>query len=439
MIGDISGNIFLAGNEIIPTTGTFQLVTFKYSSAGVPLWTNRCGEPNWRSHHRHAMAINQRGELFVTDAATVAYDGTGMPLWTNSYYGETNTFQHGNAVALGTNGNIFVAGGDYHYATIAYSPSGLPLWTNVFGQPGFTQSPEEMVVNKDGVVVVSGNSQASTNHYGPFEVVTLAYTQDGVPMWTNRYLAPQPWTGPLAGLATVPDGGVVILVSEFNNQLAVIKYSISGVGLWTNRYSSSLPWSYPRSLATGSDGSVYIAGATRSARTGQDFLTLAYAADGVPVWTNIFSLTANSADEAKTVAIDGSGNVIVAGLASSGAFDGSATIAYARNGAPLWTNYWSDGSPTALVAGDSGSFVILIDYLNLIKYELSVPLSIQPGVGGPVLSWINSGFGWTNLPLQLQSALALEGPFTNVPGATSPYMSDVPAGQKFFRLVPALQ
>jgi len=44
-----------------------------------------------------------------------------------------------------------------------------------------------------------------------------------------------------------------------------------------------------------------------------------------------------------------------------------------------------------------------------------------------VLSWTNAGFG-------LQTAPAITGAFTNLPGATSPYTNPITGAQQFFRL-----
>jgi hypothetical protein len=45
-----------------------------------------------------------------------------------------------------------------------------------------------------------------------------------------------------------------------------------------------------------------------------------------------------------------------------------------------------------------------------------------------VLSWTNAAFG-------LQSAPTINGTFTNVPGATSPYTNPIVDLQQFFRLI----
>jgi len=62
-----------------------------------------------------------------------------------------------------------------------------------------------------------------------------------------------------------------------------------------------------------------------------------------------------------------------------------------------------------------------------INLGLSVPLSIRLVGNTVVLCWISPGFA-------LQSAPAVTGIFTNIPGAISPYTNDITATQKFFRL-----
>src|SRR6185295_17856390 len=65
-----------------------------------------------------------------------------------------------------------------------------------------------------------------------------------------------------------------------------------------------------------------------------------------------------------------------------------------------------------------------------IKYSSSVPpprLDFQMLNNQLVLSWTNAGFN-------LQTAPALTGRFTNLPGATSPYTNSFAALQQFFRL-----
>jgi hypothetical protein len=56
-----------------------------------------------------------------------------------------------------------------------------------------------------------------------------------------------------------------------------------------------------------------------------------------------------------------------------------------------------------------------------------IPLNFQTAGNQMVLSWANAAFG-------LQSAPAVTGTFTNIPGAASPFTNPISGTQQFFRL-----
>jgi hypothetical protein len=91
---DDSGNVVVSGVSIASTA---DYVTIKYSGAGVALWTNRFdGSTNGSEDGAFDVAVDSDGNIFVTgissgtlgaDCATVAYSTAGVPLWTNRYNG----------------------------------------------------------------------------------------------------------------------------------------------------------------------------------------------------------------------------------------------------------------------------------------------------------------------------------------------------------------
>ena len=66
----------------------------------------------------------------------------GVQLWANLYNGPGTGFCDGRAIAVDNNGNVFVTGDSAgngttnDLTTIAYSNSGVPLWTNRYNGPG---------------------------------------------------------------------------------------------------------------------------------------------------------------------------------------------------------------------------------------------------------------------------------------------------------------
>jgi len=86
-----------------------------------------------------------------------------------------------------------------------------------------------------------------------------------------------------------------------------------------------------------------------------------------------------------------------------------------------------DGIGSVYVTGYSGGGGYY-DYAT-IKYSgllTAIPLNIQRTGNQIVLSWSNAAFG-------LQST-TVQGAFTNIPGATSPYTNSFPDPRRFFRL-----
>src|SRR5262249_46360122 len=123
---------------------------------------------------------------------TVAYSNEGVPLWTNRYNGPGNGSDYPWAIAVDGSGNVFVTGYStgtnaiYDYATVAYSDAGVPLWTNRYHGPGRNNDYATAIAAGIGGVVVTGSS-TGTNSPFDSDCVTIKYSSAGVPLWTNRY------------------------------------------------------------------------------------------------------------------------------------------------------------------------------------------------------------------------------------------------------------
>ncbi len=149
---DGSGNVFVTGTSGFPFR---DYATIAYSGAGVPLWTNLY------TGQARALAVDGSGTVIVTGwsgyrctdlgcggggYATIAYSSAGVPLWTNRYAGPAYSENQPSAVAVDGSGNVFVTGSS---STIAYSGAGMPLCTNRYGG-------SDLAIGSDGAVYLSG-------------------------------------------------------------------------------------------------------------------------------------------------------------------------------------------------------------------------------------------------------------------------------------------
>jgi len=325
---DADGNVFVAGKSATGSNDAY--VTIKYSTAGVPLWTNRYSPGS----EPVALAVDGSGNVLVTGGldvggtTTVKYSSAGALLWARTYSGDAS------AMAIDASGNVVVTGwsgnslGMPDYATVAYSSAGAPLWTNIYdgGYVGpfgdGTDRANAVAVDTSGNAFVTGRSSGGSDAY-----VTIKYSSAGVPLWTNSY------AGARDATAVVVDRGGNAIVTGGNQDFATMKYSNAGVPLWTNLYLR--PGNYGSSasaLALDASGNVFVTGSEDLPGwppNAADWITIAYSRDGMPLWTNSYNGPASSMDMARTIAVDTSGNVFVTGSSrDSGGNPNIVTVKY---------------------------------------------------------------------------------------------------------------
>ena len=117
---DGSNNVIVTGRSQASSCGYPDYATIKYSSAGVPLWTNRYNGPGNGGDYATAVAVDGSNNVIVTgysqgsgtsyDYATIKYSSAGVPLWTNRYNGPGNGDDYAHAVAVDGSNNVIVTG-----------------------------------------------------------------------------------------------------------------------------------------------------------------------------------------------------------------------------------------------------------------------------------------------------------------------------------------
>ncbi len=150
-----------------------------------------------------------------------AYAQGGVPLWTNRYDGPGTGWDVVSAIAVDSGGNVFVTGYSANsasppyerdFVTIAYSNAGVPLWTNRYAGSEYGYGSAIAVDNSGNVFVTGSSSNGSNPDY-----VTTKYSSSVSPLvhldfrLLNNQLVLS-WTNAGFNLQSAPD-----MTSTFTN------------------------------------------------------------------------------------------------------------------------------------------------------------------------------------------------------------------------------
>ncbi len=188
-------------------------------------------------------------------------------------------------------------------------------------------------------------------------------------VWVRRYNAPDSTYDEAHALAVDESGNVYVTGrshgADGSYDYATIKYNSNGDTLWVRRYYQSADlYDSPNAIALDGSGNVYVTGLSEDSLTYYDYATIKYDSNGDTVWVRRYDGPMSDWDEAEDIAVDGSGNVYVAGT-SRGDIEDYGTIKYYPNGDTAWLRTYDavlydyahalavDGSGNVYVTGES--------------------------------------------------------------------------------------
>jgi hypothetical protein len=342
---DPSGNIYMAGytksatgissgghqNTIIGVEFNGFLV--KFNAAGVRLWATYygglCNSVSYgQSTTGPGVATDPSGNVYLagttscisgiasgghqntfggsgTDAFLVKFTPTGGRLWA-TYYGGSS-FDYGNNVACDNSGNVFLSG---------YTRSSNAIGYNGHRNTPLPTSNSDFLVkfNADGV------RQWGTYYGGMWQYEGGYVATDAA---GNAYLAGS--TNQSTGVAYQ---GYRNTISGTTFDGYLVKFNASGTRQWATYYGgASGNIRRPIVVATDGDNNVFIAGYTTSTADiasgghqntkagGEDAFLAKFNPSGVRQWGTYYGGSGD--DLGSGVAIDGSGNIYLAGSTNS--------------------------------------------------------------------------------------------------------------------------
>jgi hypothetical protein len=138
---DQNGAVLLTGQipySLVMGGFSYYYGTFKVNSSGSAVWTNRYPQPPIGSSAASSIVVDSGNNSYVTgyspgtnssnDIVTIRYGPNGNQVWLQRYHGPGNGNDAGNAIAVDNKGNVYVTGyettaaGGTEMVTIKYSP-----------------------------------------------------------------------------------------------------------------------------------------------------------------------------------------------------------------------------------------------------------------------------------------------------------------------------
>ena len=204
MAVDQGGNVYLVGTTY--RNGdiyTRDMLTIKLGPDGKLKWAKRYDGPAHGGDSGRGLALDRDGNVYVSgyaassataaDFLTIKYTPAGKRLWVARLVGAGIAFDCPNAIALDPKGNAFitgqatVSGTETDFATAKYSPEGKLRWVKYYNGPVNSDWAEGLAVDAKGNAYVSGTSNGATSK---LDIVTIKYSSKGKQLWNKRYNGP---------------------------------------------------------------------------------------------------------------------------------------------------------------------------------------------------------------------------------------------------------
>ncbi|KPL02941.1 MAG: hypothetical protein AMJ90_04485 [candidate division Zixibacteria bacterium SM23_73_2] len=239
-------------------------------------------------------------------------------------------------------------------------------WVRRYNGPGNGyDKANALTVDSSGNVYVTGYSYGGSET--SYDYATIKYYPNGDTAWVRRYNGPADGTDAAHALAVDRFGNVYVTGasdgSGTKSDFTTIKYYPDGDTVWVRRYNGAAnSWDDAKTIALDGSGYIYVAG--DSWGTHEDYLTIKYDPDGNELWVRRYNGPGNGEDHVRDMALDNSGNVYLTGGSDGGGEnDDYLTIKYYADGDTAWIARFDgpagrEEDAAAIAVDESGSVYI---------------------------------------------------------------------------------
>lgn len=337
------------------------------------------------------------------------------PSWFNEYDRTTTVSQMAKGVAVDPRGNVIITGvaknptnGHDRFYTAKYDAlDGHKIWESFEGSGTSDFTAAAVAVDSQGDVIVTGsnNAGASIDYY------TVKYNgANGNQVWAKTFNGGN--SGEDRGVAVAVDGSNNVFVT--GKSIGLTGGNFSGFDIVTLKYSaangtllkqhsfstSSSRDDFPAAMKLDGSGNVVVVG-TATTAAGKQFFVERLDTNLAPVWIKTFNTGGDGG--ATDVAIDNGGNPVAVGLFSQAGQRGYYTIAldktdgstiWVENSPPLSQN--ATGTATSVAIGPDNNPIVTGYLCNSFGTAFIRTIKYLGGgfFGGSSVLWAKDDFGY---------------------------------------------
>jgi len=287
---DLNGNVFITGVSCVGYFGGFNydydFLTIKYDSSGNLLW--RVKYDSSTSSGSTSISLDNAGHLYVLGSPSfevmglIKYNINGSKLWSVRTSGKPLK------VLTDIEKNIFVTGRDgTKLKIVKYSPDGILLWSDTLGYSNsYMPSAWDVTLDKQNNPVFIGMTLNSVD----FLRTIVKYASNGTRLWVKNEVS-SGGSDDRKFRAVITDTMNNIYVTGGNDSLVTIKLTPTGDVVWRKTYYNGFS-EVGLSIAVDRFLNVFTTG-----RSNGDAITIKYNSLGVQQWVKIYNGTLNTYSE----------------------------------------------------------------------------------------------------------------------------------------------
>lgn len=248
------------------------------------------------------------------------------------------------------------------FVALALTP-GERLWLETYPPSGAAADHGRALALGSGRVYVTGTLGPTAGRSS--DIVLLAYGLDGPRLWATAYDGPSHGADAATSVAVGRNGEIYVAgqaTRRGSKDLVLLKFSSAGKLVWQRFCGSTTGPDNAAALALDRTGNVLVTGSLSTRTRGLDVVLAKYSPAGKRIWLRTWDGAAHHADKGAAIAVDRSGNAVIAGSTALARSSDTAALLlkYSASGQLRWAGRQSSGThgdALSCVAVDAGGDV----------------------------------------------------------------------------------